>query len=218
MVLVILQAEMTFHPVVVIDDRSPRAGFRQWCVALCSLSEDFTSMVKKTLLKVPVAGCVFLLLFVVAACGSNSEASIPGVAAGMQGMRTQTTATTTVSQAGFAATVGSSGGAVNPDAQGDNLTTIHSPVDRPVAKFTQIVLHVSPKEKGVVYIQNDSGVAQTLVSDTAGGFAAFTIAPYTTTSLVFHRAGTFMAHLKGYPMSTETVIVIVVRDISYSSG
>jgi hypothetical protein len=116
----------------------------------------------------------------------------------------------TGSQAGFAATVGDSGNPVNRDAQGDNLTTIHSAVDRPVAKFTQTTLSVPPLAKGVVYIQNDSANPQTLVSDTPDGFAPFTIAPYTSTTLLFRRIGTFHAHLKDYPLSTDTTLTIII--------
>jgi phage tail protein X len=116
----------------------------------------------------------------------------------------------TGSQAGFAATVGDSGNPVNRDAQGDNLTTIHSAVDRPVAKFSQTSLNVPPRAKGVVYIQNDSANPQTLVSDTPDGFAPFTIAPNTSTTLLFRRIGTFHAHLKDYPLSTDTTLTIII--------
>lgn len=184
-------------------------------------------MMKKKLLKMPIIGCVFFLLLV-AACGSNSKTSITGTPTDMQTVQTETTTTltptsnvsteitatptttSTVNQADFAATVGSSGNPINRDAQGDNLTTIHSAVDRPVAKITQTILNVPPRAKGVVYIQNDSANAQTLVSDTADGFAPFTVAPYTSTSLVFHRTGTFKAHLKDYPISADTVITIII--------
>ncbi|GAC1662153.1 MAG: hypothetical protein PVS3B3_33120 [Ktedonobacteraceae bacterium] len=114
-------------------------------------------------------------------------------------------------QAGFAATVGRSGEAVDQNTQSaDNLTTIHSAVDRPVAKFTQTSLNVPPRAKGVVSIQNDSANPQTLVSDTPNGFAPFTIAPNTTTSLLFRRTGTFQAHLNAYPVSADTTLTIII--------
>jgi hypothetical protein len=111
---------------------------------------------------------------------------------------------------GFAAIVYNNGNPVNRDAQGQNLTTIHSPVDRPVAKFTLTTLNVPPKAQGVVYIQNDSDNPQTLVSDTAKGFPTFTIAPNTSSTLVFYQAGTFKAHLNGYPVSADTSITIII--------
>ena len=114
-------------------------------------------------------------------------------------------------QTGFAATVDSSSDAVDRDTQSaENLTTIHSPVDRPVAKFTQTTLNVPPQARGAVYIQNDSDTPQTLVSDTSNGFAPFTIAPNTARSLLFHRIGTFKAHLKDYPVSADTTLTIVI--------
>ncbi len=116
----------------------------------------------------------------------------------------------TPGQVGFAATVGSSGNPVTQDAQGGNLTTIHSPVDRPVAKFTQTTLNVPPRAKGVVYIQNDSANPQTVVSNTPNGFASFTIAPNTSTSLLFRRVGTFQAYLNGYPLSADTTLTIII--------
>lgn len=165
---------------------------------------------KKTFWNLPLVGCV-VFLFLVTACGSTNQALLTGTPTSMQTKTTApTTITSTVSQTGFAATVGSSGYPVEPDAKGDNLTTIHSAVDRPVAKFTLTVLNVPPRAKGVVYIQNDSANDQTLVSDTPNGFAPFTIANYTTTSLVFRRIGTFKAHLKGYPMSVDTTITIII--------
>jgi len=114
---------------------------------------------------------------------------------------------TIVAAINFAATI-DSGGSVNRDAQGDNLTTIHAAVDRPATAFTSTLLNVPPLAKGVVYIQNDSANPQTLVSDTANGFPTFTIAPGTSTSLIFHSVGTFQAHLKDYPISAQTSITI----------
>jgi hypothetical protein len=73
-----------------------------------------------------------------------------------------------------------------------------------------MILNVPPRAKGVVYIQNDSANDQVLVSDTTDGFATFTIAHYTSASLVFHRTGTFKAHLKGYPISADTTITIII--------
>src|SRR5689334_1918469 len=127
---------------------------------------EFMLMIKKIFLKMPIICCMFLLFFVVA-CASNSQVSIPGTSNGMQTTTTiPVPATSTVSPAGFAATVGSSSNPVNRSAQGNNLTTIHSPVDRPVAKFSETVLNVPPQAKGNVYIQNDSDNPMTLVSDT----------------------------------------------------
>ncbi len=149
--------------------------------------------------------CVFFLLLL-AACSSNSATTPTGTSIPLQ---ITVTAIPTVSNTAFAATAGNSG-PVNQDAHGDNLTTIHSAVDRPVAKFTQTLLNVPPRAKGVVYIQNDSANAQTLVSDTANGFAPFSIAPNASKSLVFHRAGTFQAHLQDYPVSADTTITIII--------
>lgn len=155
-------------------------------------------------------GCVCILLLI-AACATASDTSTVDLPTNVLTRLTPTaTATSTRSQTGFAATIGSSGNPVNRDAQGDNLTTIHSAVDRPVAKFTRTLLNVPPKAKGVVYIQNDSSNPLTLVSDTAQGFALFTIAHDTTTTLIFHRTGTFKAHLKGYPISADTTITIII--------
>lgn len=116
---------------------------------------------------------------------------------------------TIVAAINFVAAVGSSG-PVTQGAQGDNLTTIDAPTDRPVAKFSQTLLNVPPKAQGVVYIQNNSDSPQTLVSDTANGFPTFTIAPNTSVSLIFYRAGTFQAHLKDYPVSADTTITITI--------
>lgn len=163
-------------------------------------------MMEKNFLKPVCYGlCVFFLLLL-AACSSNSATTPTGASTPIQ---IAVTAIPTVSNTEFAATGGSSG-PVNRDAHGDNLTTIHSAVDRPVAKFTQTLLNVPPRAKGVVYIQNDSANAQTLVSNTANGFAPFSIAPYTSRSLVFHRTGTFQAHLKDYPVSADTTITIII--------
>lgn len=112
---------------------------------------------------------------------------------------------------GFAATVSGSGSPVDRNNEAaDNLTTIRSPTDRPVAKFTQTTLNVPPRAKGEVFIQSDSDIPQTLVSDTPNGFAPFTIAPNTVTTLLFRRAGTFQAHLKDYPLSTDTTLTIII--------
>jgi LysM domain-containing protein len=117
----------------------------------------------------------------------------------------------TPGQVGFAATVGSSGNPVNRDTEAaGNLTTIRSPGDRPVAKFTQTTLNVPPLAKGVVYIQSDSDNPQTLVSNTPNAFASFTIAPNTSTSLLFRRVGTFQAYLNGYPLSADTTLTIII--------
>jgi hypothetical protein len=192
-------------------------------------------MRKRTFLKMSVAGSIFsLLLLDLDACSSNNGTNSTGASSNTQpkadptattastnmqrapsatavSSNTQPTATAipTANNTGFAATVGGSE-AVNRSARGDNLTTIHSAVDRPVAKITETTLNVPPRAKGVVYIQNDSANPQTLVSDTANGFPTFTIAPYTTTLLVFHRTGTFKAHLQGYPISADTTLTIII--------
>ncbi|GHO78051.1 hypothetical protein KSD_75590 [Ktedonobacter sp. SOSP1-85] len=88
-----------------------------------------------------------------------------------------------------------------------NSTTIHSAVDRPVAYITQPYLSVPPRARGQVFIQNDSANPQTLVSDTPDGFAPFTMAPYTTTTLVFTRTGNFRSHLQAYPDVTLTIFI-----------
>jgi hypothetical protein len=173
-------------------------------------------MLKKTCLKMFLASCTLLLFLLFTACGSNSGMPAPGASSNPTAkvtstpIQTASTPTPTAISTTFAATVGTSGSPVNRDAHGDNLTSIHSAVDRPVAKFTSMLLNVPPRAKGVVYIQNDSANPQTLVSDTAYGFPTFTIAPYTTTSLVFHRVGTFKAHLKDYPVSSDTTITIII--------
>ena len=114
-------------------------------------------------------------------------------------------------QQSFAAIVGGIGIPVKGDAGlADNATAIYSAVDRPVAKFIRTVLNVPPWAKGAVYIQNDSANPETLVSDTPNGFAPFTIAPNTVTSLIFGRIGTFQAHLKDYPVSADTTLTIII--------
>lgn len=178
-------------------------------------------MIKQIFVKMGIISCMFSLLLL-AACSSNSGTVATHASSSPQAQVTptaivpsispqaQAAATPTASQTDFAARVGSSGNPVNRDAHGDNLTTIHSAVDRPIAKFTQTTLPVPPRAKGNVYIQNNSANPQTLVSDTANGFATFTIAPYTSTTLVFYRTGTFQAHLKDYPMSADTTMTIVI--------
>lgn len=176
-------------------------------------------MIKTRLLTTSIVGYLCLLLLL-AACGPQNDVPAVSIPTTTQAQTTAPTVTPTPAQSpaitptptqqGFAAVVGSSGNPVNRTAQGDNLTTINAPVDRPVAIFTKPTLNVPAKAKGVVYIQNDSDNLLTLVSDTANGFAEFNIAPNTTTDLVFHRVGTFKAHLKGYltsPVSTLTIII-----------
>jgi ketosteroid isomerase-like protein len=109
---------------------------------------------------------------------------------------------TIVTALNFVAVVGSGSDSFTQGAEGGNSTTIDAPTDRPLAKFSQTLLNVPPQAQGVVYIQNASANPQTLVSDTANGFPTFTIAPNT--------AGTFQAHLKGYPVSADTSITITI--------
>jgi hypothetical protein len=176
-------------------------------------------MSKKSFLSVPFFGLVCFLLFL-SACGTAGQRSLTDTPAGTQtGTATPSTATPTplptamptptVSQGTFAAFVGNSGGPIvqaNEQEYG-NITTIHSAVDRPVAYITQPYLSVPPRAKGEVFIQNDSANPQTLVSDTPDGFAPFTIAPYTTTTLVFTRTGNFRSHLQAYPDVTLTIFI-----------
>ena len=119
--------------------------------------------------------------------------------------------TPTDSQQDDAAFVAHSGDAlVQADEQEyGNSTTIHSAVDRPVASITEPYLSVPPRARGEVLIQNDSVNPQTLVSDTPDGFAPFTIAPFTSTTLVFTRTGSFRSHLQGYPDVTLTIFISV---------
>lgn len=121
------------------------------------------------------------------------------------------TSTPTDSQQDYAAFVEDSGGnLVQADEQEyGNSTTIHSAVDRPVASITEPYLSVPPRARGEVLIQNDSVNPQTLVSDTPDGFAPFTIAPFTSTMLVFTRTGSFSSHLQGYPDVTLTLFISV---------
>jgi len=104
----------------------------------------------------------------------------------------------------FAATSGGGGprsvytGPDNPDS---NLCVIDAAVDRPVAVIHPDGLRVPLRAQGVVYIQNDSDVAQTLVSDTPDGWQPFTIPPHYSLSLVFKRGGTFEGHLKDFPVT-----------------
>ena len=148
------------------------------------------------------------ILIVIAACSpvgttnTTPSSSPPPV---------QKTTNPTVNTTPFAATA-DQGGPIDPNDthQGDNLTIIHAPADRPVAKLSQTTLPVPPRAKGVVYIDNDSGIPQTLVCDTSSGFAAFTILPYTYSTLTFYRAGTFKAHLKDYPIGSDTTLTIII--------
>jgi|SRR5579883_289976 len=160
-------------------------------------------MTKKTILSIITIGWMFPLFFLLVACTTGNETASTST------VQVNATATPTSNKTDFAATV-SGGGPVNRNNEGDNLTTIHSPADRPVAKLTKTTLNVPPKARGAVYIQNDSDTPMTIVSDTANGFATFTIAPNTTSELVFHRAGTFKAHIKGYPVSTDTTLTIII--------
>jgi hypothetical protein len=120
-----------------------------------------------------------------------------------------TTPTPSASQGNFAAYVANSGGAIvqHEEQEYGNSTTIYSAVDRPAAFISQPYLSVPPLAKGEVLIQNDSANPQTLVSDTADGFASFTIAPYTSTTLIFTRAGNFRSHLQAYPDVTLTIFI-----------
>jgi hypothetical protein len=119
--------------------------------------------------------------------------------------------TATASQQDDAAFVAHSGDAlVQADEQEyGNSTTIHSAVDRPVASITEPYLSVPPRARGEVLIQNDSANPQTLVSDTPNGFVPFTIAPFTSTTLIFTRTGSFRSHLQGYPDVTLTIFISV---------
>ena len=191
-------------------------------------------MRKSVFLKIVTIGWLFSLLCFLAACTTNNgdghtvSPISTKVASTVSPTPTSTQVVSTASptvvsttqpvgtvspagnKTGFAAIVYNNGNPVNRDAQGQNLTTIHSPVDRPVAKFTLTTLSVPPKAQGVVYIQNDSDNPQTLVSDTTKGFPTFTIAPNTSSSLVFYQTGTFKAHLNGYPVSADTSITIII--------
>ncbi len=133
---------------------------------------------------------------------SNDGAATPSVVP-------PTTPTPSTSQGHFAAYVANSGGAIvqHEEQEYGNSTTIYSAVDRPAALITQPYLSVPPLAKGEVFIQNDSANPQTLVSDTADGFASFTIAPYTSTTLIFTRAGNFRSHLQAYPDVTLTIFI-----------
>jgi hypothetical protein len=119
--------------------------------------------------------------------------------------------TPTTSQGGFAAFVSHNGGTIihTTEQEYGNITTIHSAVDRPVALITQPYLTIPPRARGEVFIQNDSANPQTLVSDTPNGFAPFTIAPFTTTTLVFTSIGAFRSHLQAYPGVTLSIFVSV---------
>ncbi|WP_338249379.1 hypothetical protein [Dictyobacter halimunensis] len=185
-------------------------------------------MMKKTFLHLLMAISCTGILLLTAACTPTSDTSIveqpaktptatatpivitPTAITTPTAIMPTATATPIGPQSAFAATVGSSGNPVNRTAEGNNLTTIHSPVDRPVANFTRTLLNVPPQAKGVVYIQNDSANPMTLVSDTPMGFEPFTIAHDSTIDLVFHRTGTFKAHLKDYPISADTTITIII--------
>jgi hypothetical protein len=185
-------------------------------------------MIKRMFVQMSVAVYIFSLLLL-AACSSNNGSNSTGSSSNTQATAgpTATTTSTNIQRAptvtiastntpiaattttGFAATVGGTE-AVTRGANGANSTTIYSAVDRPVAKMSQTTLNVPPRAKGEVFIQNDSANPQTLVSDTPNGFATFTIPPYTTTVLVFHRAGTFKAHLQNYPISAATSLTIII--------
>jgi hypothetical protein len=171
-------------------------------------------MSKKSFLRGSFFGLVCFLLFL-SACGTVGQGSLADtpvtIQTGTATPTTEPTATPTsiVSLGNFAAFVGHSGGSIVQvkEEKNGNSTTIHSAVDRPVAFITQPYLSVPPRARGEVLIQNDSANPQTLVSDTSEGFAPFTIAPYTTTILVFTRAGNFRSHLQDHPEVTLTVFI-----------
>lgn len=128
---------------------------------------------------------------------------------------TQPAASPTMNTTEYAGKVGGTSSSINLNNKGDNLTTILSIEDGDAVQFTQTTLNVPPKAKGEVYIQNASSHDQTIVSDTANGFAPFLVAPHTTVSLDFYRKGTFKAHLKGEAVSPYTSLTISIL-IPYS--
>ncbi len=164
-------------------------------------------MKKSLCFKMFIAGCLLPFLVLTGACATQPVGTDPSSSTTPLVLETPTA----TPDHSFAAT-SSPGGQVDPkgpDAS-DNLTTINSPVDRPIAKFSTNTLNVPSKAKGAVYIQNNSDIPQTLVSDTPKGFQEFTIVPLHYSTLLFHRAGTFKAHIKGYPVSTETSLTIII--------
>ena len=162
------------------------------------------------------------LLLILSACGAAGQRSQVAAPAGTQTATAApstatpspmptTMSTPTDSQQDDAAFVAHSGDALvqaNEQEYG-NSTTIHSAVDRPVATISEPYLSVPPRARGEVLIQNDSANPQTLVSDTPDAFAPFTLAPFTSTLLVFTRAGSFRSHLQGYPDVTLTIFISV---------
>lgn len=176
-------------------------------------------MAKTPCLRLPFFGLICFLLFL-SACGTAGQRALSDTPAGTQtapavpSTVTLTTLATTVStptvrRGKFAAFVEVSGVPVIQGEEGEygNSTTIRSAVNRPAPYMTQPYLTVPPRAKGEVFIQNASANPQTLVSDTPDGFAPFTMAPHTTTTLLFTDTGNFRSHLQGYPDVTLTVFI-----------
>jgi hypothetical protein len=191
-------------------------------LSTCDQEKDDLPMRKNTFLQISALIGMLFLLALLSACTTDnpdmhtvtktppSKPIHPTATPTILVITPTTSPAATSTQIGFAATVGATTNNVDPTLHGDNLTTINDGKTHASATLTATLLNVPARAKGVVYIQNVSTSPQTLVSDTAHGFASFTMAPHTTTTLLFQRIGTFKAHLAMYPVNSDTSLTIMI--------